>query len=115
MEERFRRIIAKNIKKCREESDFKQRQIAQYLGIEQVQVSYIENGKRPIDVVNLKKLADLYDIPMKEFLEEEISGKQLNKYAFRNRREDDNVLPAIAFLNEFSNNIIHLEKLLNES
>jgi hypothetical protein len=52
---------------------------------------------------------------MKEFLGEEISGKQINKYAFRNKREDANVLPAIAFLNEFSNNVIHLEKLLNES
>ncbi len=115
MEERFRKIIAENIKKCREESDFKQRQIAQYLGMDQVQVSYIENGKRPIDVVNLKKLADLYDTPMKEFLEEEISSKQLKKYVFRNKREDANALSAIAFLNEFSNNIIHLEKLLNES
>ena len=114
MEEKFRSIIAKNIKKCREENDYKQRQIARYLGMEQVQISYIENGKRPIDVVNLKKLADLYDIPMKEFLGEEISGKQINKYAFRNKREDANVLPAIAFLNEFSNNVIHLEKLLNE-
>ena len=83
--------------------------------MDQVQVSYIENGKRPIDVVNLKKLADLYDIPMKEFLEEEISGKQLKQYAFRKKREDTNALSAIAFLNEFSNNIIHLEKLLNDS
>ncbi len=115
MEERFRRIIAKNIKECREESKFKQQQIAEYLGVKQEQVSYIESGERPIDVVNLKKLADLYDIPMKEFLEEEISSKQLKQYAFRNKREDANVLSAMAFLNEFSNNIIHLEKLLNES
>ncbi|MDE5984974.1 MAG: helix-turn-helix domain-containing protein [Eubacterium sp.] len=50
------------LKDIREDSDITQKQVAEYLNIQQNTYSQYENGKRDISVELLSKLADYYNV-----------------------------------------------------
>lgn len=107
----IKRNIAQNMQFLRNESGLKQQKLGEYLGITKEQVSYIECMKRPIDVIKLKKIADLFNIPMDELLSKKILEYKANVFAFRSDDIDSKTLEAIAFINEFANDLIKLKKL----
>ena len=111
MEEKIRENIAKNIKYCRKKNGLTQEQLGEYLDIAKEQVSYIETGKRPIDVIKLNKICELFDVQMDIFLNEELGTEVDISHSFRTKDVDRNTLEAIAFLNEFAKNFLRLKSL----
>lgn len=57
--EAYRRMLAR-LRGAREERGLRQQDVADSLGIHQVDVSRLENGERRLDPVELAELADLY-------------------------------------------------------
>jgi transcriptional regulator with XRE-family HTH domain len=107
----IKRIIAQNIRFYRKKSGLTQQGLGECLGISEGQVNYIENMKRPIDVIKLKKLSNLFNVPMDVFLNKEVSKHDANVFAFRSDNIDSKTLDAIAFLNEFASDLIRLKGL----
>lgn len=54
----------KRIKDLREDNDLKQSQIAELLNTSQSYYAQYENGKRPIPIDRLIKLADFYNVSL---------------------------------------------------
>ena len=55
-------MVFKRMRELREDKDWKQEQVAEYLGIRQTTYSKYELGKILIPVDYLIRLADLYDV-----------------------------------------------------
>ena|SRR6185503_6011411 len=56
-------VLGDNIKKLRTAAKMTQQELADYLGINRVAVSYLETGEREdLSIVNMEKLADLFFI-----------------------------------------------------
>ena len=104
-------IVARNIKMLREREGLTQEQLGDYLGISKEQVSYIENLKRPIDVIKLKKIADLFGVQVDDLMNEEMTNNLEIAYSFRTEFVDGSTLEAVSFLNEFSNDLLKLRKI----
>ncbi len=104
-------IVARNIKSLREREGLTQEQLGGYLGISKEQVNYIENLKRPIDVIKLKKVADLFRVQVDDLMNEETIKNLEVAYSFRTDDVDGSTLEAVAFLNEFSNDLLRLRKI----
>lgn len=65
--------IGETIKQLRESNDFSQQQVADALWINRASLSLVEKGERGIKPQELKKLAELFDIP----IEMVVSGKSI--------------------------------------
>ncbi len=61
--------IGKNLAFLRDINKMTQEKVAEYLGINRVELSYYENGSRntPLDILN--KLSDLYQVQLIDILE----------------------------------------------
>jgi transcriptional regulator with XRE-family HTH domain len=61
--------IGKNLSFLRELNNMTQDKVSEYLGINRVELSYYETGKRntPLDILN--KLSDLYQVQLIDLLE----------------------------------------------
>lgn len=57
----FRNNVAYRLKELREENGYSQRQLAEYLEIDQSNLSKIENGKRKLNLILLDKICYLYN------------------------------------------------------
>lgn len=66
-EEAERLELAERLKSAREYLGFSQDQVAQYLGVPRSALSNIETGQRKVEVVELKRLAELYKRPVAYF------------------------------------------------
>jgi len=104
-------IVARNIKSLREREGLTQEQLGDYLGVSKEQISYIENLKRPIDVIKLKKVADLFGVQVDDLMDEKMTKNLEVAYSFRTEFVDGNTLKAVAFLNEFSNDLLRLRRM----
>ena len=60
--------IVKQLKKAREKADLSQEQVAKILDTTQSYISKIESGQRKIDVVQLKKIAKIYNQNINYFI-----------------------------------------------
>jgi transcriptional regulator with XRE-family HTH domain len=65
------KVISQNLKILRERNKLTQDNIAKYLGVKREQISYYENGERRIPVEYLNKLANLFEVKLTDFLEED--------------------------------------------
>ena len=54
------KYLVEQLKKARKEAGLDQRQVAELLGKSQSYVSKVESGQRRVDIVQLKKLAEIY-------------------------------------------------------
>lgn len=111
MKENIKNILGNNLKSLREESNVNQKQLGEFLGVTQEQVSLIESGKRTLNITNLKKISDLFDVSMRELIDSEITNYKIGKYAFRTECKDSISLEAKAFLNNFANKFIELKEI----
>ncbi len=62
------RKVVENLKEARRESELKQTEVAEKLGVPQSFVSKVERGERRLDVTELKQFADIYKKPLSYFL-----------------------------------------------
>ena len=114
------KLIGKRLKSARLECGLTQKQVSEYLGNQRNYISYVETGARPVDMITLSKLADLYGYSLDFFVEndpvkEETDLEQKVHIAFRNNDSlsvDD--LKTIAWLKRFAFNLDLLNKVLEE-
>ena len=62
------KTILRRLKKARKKSGLTQTEIAKKLGKPQSFISKIENGERRLDIIELKKIAKLYKLDVKDIL-----------------------------------------------
>lgn len=63
------RLIAKNLKKLRQEAGYSQSHLAALLGIRRVTYIYYELGVILPNILRLKKLADIFGVKMETFFQ----------------------------------------------
>ena len=61
-------IIGRRLQSARKKAGFTQEQVGKYLDVPREYVSYYETGSRPIDMLSIDKLADLYGYDIAYFL-----------------------------------------------
>lgn len=62
------KYIIKQLKKARKKIGLSQKQVAKILNTTQSHISKIESGQRKIDVIQLKKIANIYKQPLIFFI-----------------------------------------------
>jgi len=62
-------VLAGKLLKARENAHFSQKEVAELLGHSQSYVSKIEAGQIRLDVIQLKKLARLYNVKLSIFMD----------------------------------------------
>jgi transcriptional regulator with XRE-family HTH domain len=65
-EDTDRATLGARLKDAREYRGFSQEDVAKYLGVSRSAISLIENGARRLDILELKKLATLYETTIEE-------------------------------------------------
>lgn len=68
-----RRQLATRLKEAREYLELSQDEVARALGVPRSAISLIETGQRKVDAVELRKMAELYQLPIAHFTGEAIS------------------------------------------
>jgi transcriptional regulator with XRE-family HTH domain len=109
-------IIGQNIKSFREKLALKQDDLADYLGVDRVNISYWENGNRQTPVNYLNKLADLFMVDLADLLEEEMEQKNASvALAFRADTLSGDDLRTIASFKKIVKNYLKMIELDKES
>jgi transcriptional regulator with XRE-family HTH domain len=75
MPENVKKILCERLKSAREYLGLSQEEVAQHIGVPRPAISQIENGNRRVDVIELSKLAKLYQRPVAYFTGEEPVGE----------------------------------------
>lgn len=68
-------MIAKTLKKLRENSGFTQKQVADSINVERSTYAYYETGKTTPDIDTILKLAKIFNVPYTDILTEEFDEK----------------------------------------
>ncbi len=109
MDRKFQKQIGKKIKELREENNYTQKQVADYLKIDQGHLSNIENGKRNTTVDIIEKLCDLYNCSF-EYILNEKNYYMAPKITFRGNKTNKD-LNLIAKMNEIMKNLEFLREI----
>ena len=105
--------IGRNIKLYREKLNFTQDTLADYLGVKREMISYYENGKRPVELSKLEKLADLFDVELLELLQENPSPVELElKFAFRSEGLEESDISSISAFQRIVRNYLKMRTIL---
>ncbi|MCW3084249.1 MAG: helix-turn-helix domain protein [Bacteroidetes bacterium] len=108
--------IGKNLKALRDSLGLSQEQVANYLTIERVMISYYENGTRSVPIPTLMKLADLFGVETKDLLEENQKQSQLNSaFAFRASNVSEKDMEVIASFKRIARNYIKAKEKLKSN
>lgn len=102
--------IGMKIKRLREKANLTQKQVADFLSIDQSMISKIEKGERSISSVAVEKLAMLFCCPVSAI----ISGEDIMPeyvVAFRTTSIDDADLKALAAVNKIVLNQFKMDRL----
>ena len=75
--EEERAALGTRLRRVRRYREFSQLDVAQRLQLPRTALSHIENGRRGLDALELKRLADLYQYPVSYFTGEVNPGKGL--------------------------------------
>jgi transcriptional regulator with XRE-family HTH domain len=112
----YNKIVGCNISNFRKRLNLTQQQVADFLKIDRVLISYYENGERtaPIDILN--KMANLFCIDISLLLEEDKEISEVNSaFAFRADSITLNDLNEISVFNKIIKNYIVINNLINKS
>jgi transcriptional regulator with XRE-family HTH domain len=104
--------VGARLKKLREDSNYTQEQLADYLRINQGQLSKIENGNRNLNLDLLDKICSLYGCSH-EYVLLESNEHSIPKVAFR-MNENFADLNVVAKMNQIIENLKFLRSLDNE-
>lgn len=99
--------IGSKLKKLRVENGYSQRQLAEYLEIDQSNLSKIENDKRQLNLVLLDKVCNLYNCTP-EYLLGKVDTYEKQKIAFKSGKDMD--LNVISKINQLSNHLSVLRR-----
>ena len=103
----FMNSVGSRLKKLRQEHGYSQRQVAEYLEIDQSNLSKIENDKRNLSLVLSEKLLALYNCTP-EYLLGKTDKYEKPKISFKSARDLD--LNVISHINRLSSNLTILRK-----
>jgi len=106
-------VIGKNLKAYRKKLHYTQDAIANYLGVKREIISYYENGLRKIDLDKMEKLADLFNIELKELISEGSSIKELDlAFAFRSEGLVESDLIKLSEFQKIIKNFVKMQAIL---
>lgn len=105
-------VIGQNLKTYRDRFGFTQDTFSEYLGINRVELSYYENGKRPIPIAIISKAADIFGIDGYEFYQLEHKSMH-SDLAFAFRADDLNAeeISEISKFKKIVKNYLQMKKL----
>lgn len=103
-------IVGARIKQLREKADLTQKQIADYLSVDQSLISKFEKGERSISADILNQLSVLFCIPVSGLMSD---GQLMSAYniAFRTSAIDGGDLNALAVINKIALNQLKMDEL----
>lgn len=105
--------IGERLKFLREQANLSQKQLSNYLNIDQSYLSKIESNERAVTVELLDKLAILYGIELSDFENDNVGIKQM-RFSLRSKQIDVEDLNAIADINNIAANTALMAKLLED-
>lgn len=107
-------MIGQKVKALREKADLSQGQIAQFLGVDQSNISKCEKGERQFQVDHLERLGSLFGVSLGDLMNEEMMVAPL-QIAFRADGMQVEDLNAIADIQKIALNLDQMRTLLRES
>lgn len=105
------KMLGEKLKEVRAKSGLTQTQVENCVGINQVQLSYYENGKREISISLLEKLANLYGYSLGYFLSTDAAQEPEIQMAFKGSELCDEDLQTIAWAKAFVTNLHDMQQL----
>ena len=106
--------IGQKVKTLREKAGLNQGQIAQFLGVDQSNISKCEKGERQFQVDHLERLGSLFGVSLGDLMNEETPVAPL-QIAFRADGMQVEDLNAIADIQKIALNLDQMRTLLQES
>lgn len=97
--------MGQKLQDARKKSGLTQEQVAGILNVNQVQLSYYENGKREINLSLLEKLSNLYSYELDYFVSDIAVKEPEIQLAFRAEELDEEDLQTIVWAKSFLNNL----------
>ncbi len=107
-------LVGQKVKELREKAGLNQKQIAQFLEVDQSNISKCEKGERQFQVDHLERLGNLFGVPLGDLMNEEVSVAPL-QIAFRADGMQVEDLNAIADIQKIALNLNQMHTLLQES
>lgn len=106
-------IIGLNLKSYRVKHGLTQEALSEYLGVSREEISYFENGRRPVSTSLLTKAAKLFGIDEYDFYEEDISAVETKvALAFRANELNSSDLHQIADFRKIVLNYLGMKNIL---
>lgn len=109
--------LGATIKSLREGNGLTQQQLADYLGVNRVQLAYFESGERKPAVAALEKLANLFGLEVADLLAPDDTTQALNAaFAFRSAGNlQPSHLEHIASFRRIVTNFLKMKRLANQA
>lgn len=107
-------LIGQRVKTLREKAGLNQVQLAQFLGVDQSNISKCEKGERQFQVDHLERLGNLFGVTLNDLMNEEVPATPL-QIAFRAEGLQIEDLKAIADIQKIALNLDQMRTLLRES
>lgn len=101
--------IGERLKKLRNDNNFTQKQVANYLGFKQTHIAKLENNDRTLKSSSLNKLCELYNCSP-EYILEGIGEYSTDQLKFRSNKNNLD-LNTLADMNRIIRNLKHLNEL----
>lgn len=101
--------VGKNIKNLREKSGLNQKQVAEFLDLDQSMISKIEKGERNISASLIEKLANLFCCPVSSIVygDEDLTCR----VAFRSNLLKKEDLEALSLINKIALNQFEMDRI----
>jgi transcriptional regulator with XRE-family HTH domain len=106
-------LIGQKVKELREKAGLNQMQIAQFLGVDQSNISKCEKGERQFQVDHLERLGSLFGVPLSDLMNENVPLAPM-QIAFRGDGMQVEDLNAIADIQKIALNLDQMRALLRE-
>lgn len=103
--------VGNKIKDLRLAAGLSQKQVAEYLSVDQSQISKIENGERDLSVSMIKNLSDLFCCPVAAIVYDDAENPSVG-VAFRSGKSTVEDLKALAKFNRIVLNQMEMVDLL---
>ncbi len=106
--------IHEKLRSMREQTGFRQGQIAEFLGVTQTFISKVETGERKLTVDQLEKLVNLYGYSLTVFIDIPEDAHPI-RFAFRAQDVSQEDLKIIADIGKIAINSRFMKKILEEA
>ena len=63
----IRKKLGLRIKELRKEKNFSQEELADLSNLDRTYINSVENGRRNISIINIEKIANAFDLTLKDF------------------------------------------------